>query len=70
MRNNLACLGEDLTHLDVADMSNLFYFHFVFTWSRVMRFEKIKIAVTDIQFSQARETVMQMLMHQFKLTKS
>ena len=31
MRNNLACLGEDLTHLDVADLSNLFYFHFVFT---------------------------------------
>ena len=33
MRNNLACLGGYLTHLDVADMSNLFYFHFVFTWS-------------------------------------
>ena len=36
MRNNLAWLGEYLTHLDVADMSNLFYFHFVFTWSRAM----------------------------------
>ena len=33
MRNKLACLGKYLTHLDVADMSNLFYFHFVFTWS-------------------------------------
>ena len=36
MRNNLAWLGEYLTHLDVADMSNLFYFHFLFTWSRAM----------------------------------
>ena len=36
MRNNLACLGGYLTHLDVADMSNLYYFHFVFTWSRAM----------------------------------
>ena len=31
IRNNLACLGGYLTHLDVAEMSNLFYFHFVFT---------------------------------------
>ena len=31
MKNNLICLGEYLTHLDVADMSNLFYFNFVFT---------------------------------------
>ena len=29
MRNNLACLGGYLTHLDVADISILFYFHFV-----------------------------------------
>ena len=36
MRNNLACLGGYLTHLDAADMSNLFYFHFVFTRSRAM----------------------------------
>ena len=31
MRNNLACLGGYPTHLDVSDMSNLFYFHSVFT---------------------------------------
>ena len=31
MRNNLACLGEYLTYLYAADMSNLFYFHFVLT---------------------------------------
>ena len=36
IRNNLACLGGYLTHLDVANMSDLFYFHFVFTCSRVM----------------------------------
>ena len=36
MRNNLAWLGGYPTHLDVADISNLFYFHFVFTWSRAM----------------------------------
>ena len=36
MRNNLACLGGYPTHLDVADISNLFYFHFVFAWSKVM----------------------------------
>ena len=27
LRSNLDCLGIYLTHLDVADMSNLFYFH-------------------------------------------
>ena len=31
LRNNLACLGGYPIHLDVADMSNLFYFHFAFT---------------------------------------
>ena len=36
MRNNLACLGGYPTHLDVADVSKFFYFHFVFTWSRLM----------------------------------
>ena len=30
MKNNLACLGGYDTHRDVADMSNLFHFHFVF----------------------------------------
>ena len=29
LRSNLDCLGIYLTHLDVADMSNLFYFHFM-----------------------------------------
>ena len=31
MRDILGCLGGYFTHLDVADMSDLFYFHFVFT---------------------------------------
>ena len=31
MRNNLVWLGGYPTHLDVADVSNFFYFHFVFT---------------------------------------
>ena len=30
MRNSLARLGGYPTHRDVADMPNLFYFHFVF----------------------------------------
>ena len=30
MRNNLACLEGYPAHRDIADMSNLFYFHFVF----------------------------------------
>ena len=30
MRNNLAHLGGHPTHRDVNDMSNLFYFYFVF----------------------------------------
>ena len=64
MINNLACLRRYLTHLDVADMSNLFYFHFVFYMI------KSDNALTEIQFSQPGETVMRMLMHQFKLTKS
>ena len=64
MRNNLACLGGYPTHLDVSDMSNLFYFHFVFTWSRAMT-----RLLTEIQFCQPGETVMWMLIYQFKLTK-
>ena len=36
MRSNFARLGEYLTHRDVADMSNLFYFHFESIWSRRM----------------------------------
>ena len=36
MRSNSACLGEYPTHRDVADMSNLFYFHFESIWSRRM----------------------------------
>ena len=28
---DFSCLGGYLTHLDVADMSDLFYYHFVFT---------------------------------------
>ena len=36
MRDNLACFGRYPIHLDAADVSNLFYFHFVFTWSRLM----------------------------------
>ena len=31
MRDNLACFGRYPIHLDAADVSNLFYFHFVFT---------------------------------------
>ena len=65
MRNNLACLGGYPTHLDVSDMSNLFYFHFVFTWSRAMTH-----LLTKIQFCQPGEMVMWMLMYQFKLTTS
>ena len=33
MRNNLACLGGYVIHLDVADVSNLFYFNFVFNYA-------------------------------------
>ena len=36
IRSNFACLGVYPTHWHVADMSNLFYFHFEFTWSRGM----------------------------------
>ena len=36
MRSNSARLGEYPTHRDVADMSNLFYFHFESIWSRRM----------------------------------
>ena len=36
MRSNLGRSGGYLTHRDVADMSNLFYFHFEFIWSRGM----------------------------------
>ena len=61
MRNNLACLGGYPTHLDVADMSNLFSF--------CVYMIKADDAPTVIQFSQTGETVMQMLMYQFKLTK-
>ena len=32
----MASLGGYPTHLDVTDISNLFYFHFVFTRSRLM----------------------------------
>ena len=46
MRNNLACLVGYPTHLDVSDISNLFYFHFVFTWSRAMT-----RLLTEIQFT-------------------
>ena len=62
MRNNLACLGEYSTHLDVTDMSNLFSFC-VYTI-------KADDALTEIEFRQPGEKVMQMLMYQFKLTKS
>ena len=65
MRNNLARLGGYPIHLDVSDMSNLFYFHFVFTLSRAMT-----RLLTEIQFCQPDETVMRMLMYQFKVTKS
>ena len=65
MRNNLACLGGYPTHLDVSDMSNLFYFHFVFTWSRAMT-----RLLTQIQFCQPGETVIRILRYKFKLTKS
>ena len=53
------------THLDVSDMSNLFYFHFVFTWSRAMT-----RLLTQIQFCQPGETVIRILRYKFKLTKS
>ena len=33
-RSKLACLGGYPTHRDVADMSDLFYCHFEFIWSR------------------------------------
>ena len=36
-KNNLARLGGYPTYRDVADMSNLFYFHFLFIWSRGKR---------------------------------
>ena len=36
MRNNLARLEGYPTHRDVAEVSNLFYFHFVFILSRGM----------------------------------
>ena len=65
MRKDLPCLGEYPTPLDVSDISNLFYFHFAFTWSRAMT-----CLLTEIQFYQPGETVMRMLMYQFKLTKS
>ena len=65
MKNKLACLERYPTHLDVSDMSNLFCFHFVFTWSRAMT-----RLLNEIQFCQPDEMVMRMLMYQFKLTKS
>ena len=54
-----------LTHLDVAVMSNLFYFHLLFTYMI-----KSDEALTEIQFSQRDKTVMGMHIHQFKLNFS
>ena len=34
MRNNLVRLGEHPIHRDVADMSYLFYFYFVFIYDQ------------------------------------
>ena len=63
----LALLRGYPTPLDVSDILfyYLFYFHFAFTWSRAMT-----RLLTEIQFYQPGETVMRMLMYQFKLTKS
>ena len=36
MRKKLARLGGYSTHRDAADMSDLFYFYYVFIWSRRM----------------------------------
>ena len=36
MRKKLARLGGYSTHWDAADMSDLFYFYYVFIWSRRM----------------------------------
>ena len=79
MRNNLVHLGGYLTHQDVADMSNLFYFYSVLIWSRVMTcLPKSRLLKQNgmkknryKHFRQPVETkLLQMGMYQFKLTKN
>ena len=78
-RNNFARLGGYSTHRDAAAMSNLFYFYFVFVWSRRMtrlpRFHLSKQnGVNKCQykhFGQPIETkIMRIRMYQLKLKKS
>ena len=78
MRNNLVHLGGYPTHRDVTDMSNLFYFHSVFTWSREMTplprscLSK-QNGTNKNQYKHFRQPVMtksmQMRMYQLKLTE-
>ena len=79
MRNNLAGLGGYPNHRDVADMSNLFYFHFLFIRSRGMtHLPRSCLSRRNgmnknlyRHFSQPSEMkIMRIRMYQFKLTKS
>ena len=74
----LGWLGGYPNHWDVADMSNLFYFHFVFIWLTGMTCfpRSCLLKRTGMNknrykhFSQPGETVMGMRMYQLKLRKS
>ena len=79
MKNNLVRLDGYHTHRDVADMSNLFYFHFVFISLRgTTRLLRSRLSKQNginknwyKNFSQPGETkLIRMHMYQFKLTKS
>ena len=79
MKSNLAQLGGHPNQQDVADISNLFYFYFVFIWSRGMtllsRSSLSKRNGMDKHwykhFNQLDEKkIISMRMYQFKLIKS
>ena len=74
MRRKLVRLGGYLTHRDVADMSNHFYFHFGFIWSRVMtRLPSSRLSKRNglnKNRCKREKEVTQMRMYQFKLPNS
>ena len=75
MRNNLACFGGYPTHLDVVDMSNLFYFHMIKEDDALTEISPFKAEGMDKnRYNHFRQPglikIIRMRMYQFKLTKS
>ena len=74
MRRKLVRLGGYLTHQDVAAMSNLFYFHFEFIWSRGMtRLPSSRLSKRNglnKNRCKREKEIIQMHMYQFKLPNS